>query len=172
MKRLLLLLLLFPSLVLAETSIVSHTKCVSVTPVISSGVAYAVGDNVGEEMTFTKLLRNTERSGFVTNVVITEQGTTQGADMSLVLYSSPPTLSSGTNNNLYNPNTIDNERTACVVPITTHEAWSTSGLSLANNVGCSIKAASEDVVGRLVSRGTPTYGGVGVLKVTVCVAQD
>ena len=163
--------LVLPALCYADTSIITHTRTVSVVPVVDTNI-YAAGDNVGGKLTFADMVRTQTYSGEVRSVTVTDQGG-DSASMNLILFSSDPTASTFTNNAAQAIADADLPKIICVIPVTTHYVFANNGASTAVYVGCAFELSNATTLyGALVATGTPTLDAVDALTVKLTIRQD
>ena len=163
--------LVLPALVYADTPIVTHTKTVSVVPVVDTNI-YAANDNVGGKLTFSNIVRAQVYSGEVRSVTITDLGG-DSANLNLILFNADPTATTFTNNAATDIADADLDKIVCVVPVTTHYAFADNGASTAVYVGCAFELSNATTLyGALVATGTPTLDAVDALTVKLTIRQD
>lgn len=169
MLRLLFLLLLIPSLVLADTKIQTKSTCVSISMTDTSATTYAANDNIGGELTFSNLLTDT-LSGTVTSVKIASKSAAL-LDMKLYFYKQDIS-STGADDAAYTPSDADNALTQCPVKISSVEAHADNSMAFKNNVGCTITSDRRDVTANIVADGAVVLESATDLTVEVCVLND
>lgn len=170
MKKLLALILLLPSLALADTVIETKTKTINVDLTISTS-AYASGDIVGGEFTISDALSPGAFSGILQSVVLSDDDA-EGANMKLVIFRDNPS-SLGADNAAFDPTDADLELIACVVELNSHHAFSDNGATVATNVGCAIDAdTATTLYGALVADSTPTYTATTDLSLNLTFMRD
>lgn len=163
--------LVIPALAFADTPIVTHTKTVSVVPVVDTNI-YAANDNVGGKLTFSDIVRAQVYSGEVRSVTVTDLGG-DSANLNLILFKSDPTATTFTNNAAMDIADADLDKIICVIPLTTHYVFADNGASTAVYVGCAFELSnSQTLYGALVATGTPTLDAADALTVKLTVRQD
>jgi len=176
MKRLLiLLLLLIPATACADPL---TTHCVTVSPTVDTSI-YASGDNIGGEMTFTKILPDYTGSGTIVSVEILDKAA-QAVDMDLVIFTTEPASSYGADQAVFDPADSDLGKIATVINFgsSTRFAFNDNGVKYIGSIflpvvsRTSAGALSRSLFGQLVSRGTPTFGSSSDVSVKICVAWD
>ncbi len=126
--------------------------------------AYSSGDLVGGKMTFDMSALRGDNGEVVLDSVMVQDKSTQGADLDLVLFTQDiSTETTLTDNSAFAPADADLANVAAVVSLTSHAAFSASGVSQVNDLKKPIKFGGPNddmkLYGVLVSRGTPTYSG-------------
>lgn len=162
---------LFASVSLADTVIITKTRAPSVTPVIDTNI-YAAGDAVGGKLSFTGAVKDTVKSGIISNIMITDLDK-EAADLDVIFFNADPTGTTFTNNAALDIADADLSKIVCTVSVTTDMAFADNGTSYLNNINCPFYLASGTTLyGALVARGTPTYTSVSDLVVRVGILQD
>ena len=141
------------------------TRIVTV-PGVGTG-AHASGDVGGIAFPLAELVRADGAGGIVESVVLVET-TTNGAATELWLFDKE--ITAAVDDAAHSISDGHAEWCVGVVPITSHYASALNSTSVARGVGLAFNCESgrRDLVGLLVTRGTPTYAANGVkLKVTV-----
>lgn len=145
------------------------------TPTITAG-AYSANSVIGGLLTFPNCLASTNPRGEVRAVHVYDNDK-QGQDLKLYCFDSLPTVIADTAD--FNPSAADLAKICAIVPITTHIAFTTRGLSYANNQAISVwtlDTASGALTGvlyaYLVAIGTPTYASTSSLTIRPIIIQD
>lgn len=160
-----LLSLLMPCLAFAADQVLE----ISVTPTVSSGVAYTAGDVVGSLMTIPLGSR-----ALIQDVVVSDQDV-QSGNYDIIFFSSNPSASTFTDNGALTINDADVAKAACPRGVTTQFAGTGSGLTAAAFVSCGIVSGANDskvyAVLRTNSAVTFTSTTAITVKVTVLSAS-
>ena len=143
------LLLLAASSVFAEETIITNTKVITVTPTIETS-AYAAGDVIGEEMTFSGAGRSHIKSGMVQQVTMTDLGA-EGKNVELILFDTQLANSTITDNSAFDPADADLLTAVCRITISSHSSFNDNGMSSAGNIACPVENATT-LYGILVAR--------------------
>ncbi len=174
MKKLLALFLLLPSVAFAEPG---RTKCVSATPTLTVG-AYATGQSLGTELTFTNLLRNVSGSGYVASAIISDKAA-QAVDIDLELSRSSLTGTTFTDVTAFDPADTDLSKIIMMLNFGSGSryAFADNGVKYLGGLGNAAQTPlasvpSPHLYGSLIARGAYTAASTSDLTVTVCVAQD
>lgn len=153
----------------------------SVTPTISSGVAYATGDVVGAALTFTGAASFNGGSGRVTSAVLTDRST-QAAPLELWLFQVSPTLV-GADNAAFDITDANLEAANLIgiIQFTNYFSTASGRASQGTYAGQPLGSApmhyvcgasATSIYGALAVRGTPTYGSTADLVVTLILEQE
>lgn len=171
MKKLLVLTLLLPSLLLAQTNIGS-SRVLTVTPTISTG-AYTAGDAVGGLQTLSGAGRSGIGSGLIQNIAIDDLDS-ESADIDIVVFTSNPTATTVTDNAALDINDADLSKVICVISITSDALFADNATSSLRNVGCSFRGDIETgtIYVAAVTRSTPTYTTTADLIFRYAIIQD
>lgn len=172
MKKLLLALaLLVPQGALADEIIKHQTAEVCVTPTLATAGTYAAGDVIGDEMTFTGLVRKYSEGVTISGVVITAEdnaAANNAFDQTVHIFHTT-VAGTTTDNSAFAPSDADLVNRACRIKITAADDCD----SFSTNGGCYKAAAcpiKTDINGNLYvvleSEGTPTLTDGDI---TVCL---
>ncbi len=131
---------------------------ISVTPVVSSGTAYAAGDAVGGLLSFANAVRVAAGSGVIRSLVLADKGK-QSADLDLLLFDANPGGTTVTDN--AGLTVADADLITClgVIPIPAEAYVDLADNSVASvrDIGLGFKLPSGTTLyGILVARGTPS----------------
>lgn len=176
-KLMLALALLIPQGAVADEIIKHQTAEVCVTPTLATAGTYAAGGVIGDEMTFSGLVRKYAKGATVTGVTITSEADAAGNnafDQTLHIFHTT-VAGTTTDNSAFDPTDADLLAKACRVVITAADDCD----SFADNgqcykaASCPVEAQSEgsDLFAVLESEGTPTLAD-GDISVCITVSQD
>lgn len=147
------------------------TRLVAVTPVISTAI-YAVGDQLGDLLTFASILPDADIGGTIVSVAIIDKAGTNSA-MDLFIYDRSVTLAADN----AAAATSDADALFCLGAIGFsgghYVAPGANAVATRSGVGIAVKAnAAGHLYGQLVVRAAPTYGSTSDLKVVLAVKAD
>lgn len=152
-------------------NISTQSKIISVTPVISSGVAYTANDALGDLMTFTGAT-GAKRTGVLTSLLLLDKAK-QNAQIDIVCWKSSVTATA--DNAAWAISDADNMKAQMAVSIPTTAYIDVGGSSIAVISGIAeafATDASDSLYCQMATRGTPTYGSVSDIQVTLGILQD
>jgi hypothetical protein len=138
------------------------------TPTIDTA-AYAAGDQVGGEMTFSSTAYYSGAGVEIVSAVLTDEGA-EGANMTLYLYDTNPTMDSS-DQDAYDPQDASLVDLCCKISFTNHSAFADNGVSVANNTGCICNTASQALYGYLVADEVVTFDAADALTVRISVVS-
>lgn len=166
------LTLLFIPFALADV-IITKSKVVSVTPTVSSGVAYTAGDAIGGLQTIAGAAVPEISSGVVHSIVITDLAK-QSADIDVIIFSANPSATTFTDNAALDIADADLTKVICMIQVYTHSALNDNGVSSAHGTGCVFKLAQNatTLYAALVARSTPTLASTSDITVRYGILQD
>jgi len=143
-----------------------------VTPTITAG-AYVAADVVGGALTFSNAGRFVARSGVIMSVIVVDDAAVKDA-MELWLFDTAPAAIA--DNAPFVVSAADLETCLGVIAIAAADFKdeATKAVATLKNVGLPYKlpVGSSDLIGYLVTRGTPTYTGTDNLSVRLGILQD
>ena len=169
MKRyLILLVLLFPGLVSAQT------RMVSATPTIDTS-AYAAGDSMHTAaMTFTRALKGSSKAGILVSVIVADKAA-QDIDLELWLFSTAPT-SYGAANAAFTPTDAQLLNVVAVVSFgsSARFAAADNSMKFTGSIAVPVRSTNNDgdLYGVLVARGAYQAATTGDLTVMLGIDQD
>jgi len=142
------------------------------TPTVTSGSAYASGNQVGQVLSFASATRTAAGTGSVESLIITDLSAQSGS-YDLWLFSANPTHGTYTDKtNL----TINASDIVNFIGLISFSTWSlaTSGGGVANSVpNLKFKlSAGTTLYGILITRATPTYTSTSALQLSMVISQD
>lgn len=148
------------------------------SPTITAGV-YASGQLIGGKLTFLGVFDGQVNTAEVRQVIVYDKAK-QGVSLDLILFSSDPSATTFTDNATFAVGAADLTKISTVIPISTHSAFSTNGVSYAVNISQPIfstvdattQSGRRTIYGALVSRGAPTYASTSDLTVRINIIQD
>lgn len=145
-----------------------------VTPTISSGAAYASGDVVGGQMTFTNAARVSGGSGVIQSITVLDRSQAQRASIDLVFFDRSVTIAA--DNAAFATSDADMANCLGVVSIGPYNtAWPGTPLNSVStlvNVGLPFVLNGTDLFCAAVVRATPTYTSTGDLTFSLVILQD
>lgn len=176
MKKLIALILLLPSLALAQDG---NSRIISVTPTIQAA-AYVAGDVIGGKLTFSNALQTMVGSGYLVSVTVSDLAA-QAVDLDLVVFKSDPSNTTFTENSALDIADADLSKVLTVVNL-----GSSSRFAFADNsvhhisslavplqgVSATTSGISGNLYGVLVSRGAPTFASTSDLTISIGVSRD
>lgn len=176
MKRLLFaLLLLLPSTALAQAG---RTRCVTASPTVDTGGAYATGELIGGELTFSNLLRGNVGTGYIVSVTIADKAA-QAVDLDVVISRSTLSGTTFTDQAAFDPADADLSKIIGVVNFgsSSRFAFSDNALKYVGSLALPVQSPaasspSANVYGAIVARGAYTGASASDLAVTICASQD
>lgn len=167
----LILSLLIPAIVFADTTVITSTKVVESTPTIETS-AYAAGDLVGEKITLSNVVRVVPESGVINQVVVTDLDS-ETVDLDIVFFDTDPSSTTFTDNSAFDIADTDLLNVICVVSLTTHKDFADNGISQAQNVNCPFAlAGATTIYAAIVTRSAVTYTSTSDLTLRVGILQD
>lgn len=171
MKKILTLLLsvLIPFTVHAQTVVSSKTKVISVAPTVDTN-AYSTGDLVGPKQTLTgagacsTTVGPTGLCGGIINSVTVTDLDAQSGDFDIIIFSSNPSATTFTDNAAFDIADADLPKVACVIQVTTDVLFADNGVAINQNAGCIFSAPATEgtLYAAVVVRGTETYSASGL----------
>jgi hypothetical protein len=164
-------ILLFSSLALADTTIITKSKTISVAPTVDTN-AYTSGDLVGPKQTLTSAGVAGVYTGTIQSVVITDLES-QNADFDLVIFSSDPSGTTFTDNAAFDIADADLPKVICVIQVTTNVAFADNGVVIANGNNCVFDAIASTgtIYAAAVIRSAATFTASG-LTFRYSILQD
>jgi hypothetical protein len=177
MKKLIAILLnlFFPLIALADGSVTTITKTVTVSAVPAIvAAAYGSGDLIGGKLSLSGTVVDGILSGIITSIHVDDKAS-QGADLDIVFFDADPSTTTFTDNAAFDPTDADLLKIICVVSITVDSAFADNGTSFVRNVNCPFKLTSNSaktLYAAVVSRGTPTYASATDLLLRIGILQD
>lgn len=169
-KILLLIVLLFPTLALAQ-DVVTHTKMVTNVLNIETS-QYTANDVVGELLTLTGAARTAVGSGIIGQVALTDaDGET--VDMDVIYFKANPTGTTVTDNSPLTVADADLAKIICRVSLTNHTDFVNNGFSQAQNSNCLFNSVPNSTIYAVViTRATVTFTASTDLTLITSVYQD
>lgn len=162
---------LIPSLLRADTPIITASTTISVTPEINT-VQYTSGDLLGGKQEIANAARSGIYSGVVHSVLISDLAA-QGADIDIVIFSANPTATTFTNNSALDIADADLPKIVCVIQVTNDSAFADNGVSFAAGNNCVFSLSnSTSLYSAPVVRGSPTYVSASDLTFRYSILQD
>lgn len=152
---------------------------VTAAPVVDTAIN-ASGDTLGGLLTFTGAIFASNGLAKLKAVRITDTSK-QSANVDLLLFSANPTGSTFTTNAATAIVAADLPKIVTCINITTHSAFSATGLSYARGLDEKIFSATPvsgvgqmtfTLYGALIARATPTYAATSALNVYLDIEQD
>lgn len=150
----------------------------SLTPTITA-TTYSAGQVIGGLLTWTAALDGNNPHGEVRSVFVYDSDK-QGKNLVLYLFRAIP--STVTDTTTFDPSAADLVKICGVVPITTHYAFTTRGISYAENQAVSVWSTSPslsaigenigNLYGYLVATETPAYSTTSSLTIRPVIIQD
>lgn len=147
-----------------------NAKFVSATPVVSNGVAYTAGDQVGGVQTIAGALRQkrgdkTNNSAYLQTITMLDKADQAAAQFDIMFFNASPTVASTDNGAI---DITDAEVLAkCIGTVTIATTdWVDTGnqkVATKNNIGLLIEGDIVDIYALAITRGTPTYGSTSDL---------
>jgi len=142
-----------------------HCYTVPVYPVLTVAGAYISGDYVGTSataMTFTNAVRVTGGSGVIESAVLIDKAV-QSASLELWLFDTAPTPPA--DNAAWTISDGDVLQCIGIITFQTYYASALNSVSIAKGLGITFNAnaATRDIYGCFVTRGTPTYASLDLL---------
>lgn len=153
---------------------------VTAAPVVSTAGAYSAGHDIGGLLTFTGAIFASNGLAKLKAVRITDTSK-QSANVDLLLFSANPTGSTFTARSATAIVAADLPKIVTCINITTHSAFSATGLSYARDLDTKIFSATPasgvgqmtfTLYGALIARATPTYAATSALNVYLDIEQD
>lgn len=174
MKRLLLFgLCLLPAVASAQS-----VNCVSASPTVDTGGAYADGELIGGELTFSNLFRSAVGSAHVTGVTIADKAG-QAVDLRLVLSRASLSGTTFTDQAAFDPADADLSKILAVLSFDSSArfAFSDNGIKHLSSLAVPVQSPttathSRHLYGALIAGGAYTGASASDLTVTVCAIQD
>lgn len=141
-----------------------------VTPTVSTSPAYTAKDCVGGLMTFSNAVRSSGGSGTLMAVQVVDKDQ-EMKDVDLVLFDR--SITATTDNAVFDP--TDAELANCIgwVPLGVgmYADFNDNSLLSVNSVGLDFVLNGTDLIGQLVTRGTPTFSATSDIVVTLTIWQ-
>lgn len=174
MRKFLLLIALFiTNIASADVVVINKTRQVEATPTISTS-AYASGDLIGTKMTLTGATSASVPNGTIVSVELIDKDA-EAANVEVVFFDANPSNTTFTDNAAFAPTDADAANIICVREVQKHFAFSTNGVSEAQNMApCPfyLGGTNTTIYAAIVSRGTPTYTSTSDLTLRVGIFQD
>ena len=168
-------LLLFPVECLAQPG---KTKCVTASPTVDTGGAYASGELIGGELTFTNILDKNVGSAHITSISIADKAS-QAIDLDLEISRSSLTGTTFTDQAALDIADADLSKIIAIVSFGSAQrfAFADNGLKYLGSLALAVQTPnastpSGTLYGAVIARGAYTGASASDLAVTVCVAQD
>lgn len=148
----------------------TYRREVSKTPTISTSI-YASGDAISTIQTLSNILRQSDQSGVLRQVVIADADA-QSAALDIVFFASQ--ISGGTDNAAFAPSEADVKESVGHISVAASDYAALGSRSVAT-VDASLDIQlenSRNLYFQIVSRGTPTYTGTDNLKIRLIFELD
>lgn len=154
-----------------------NCKTIRVTPVISSGVAYAAGDQIGTLMEFVGAFDGSSGSCTIEDITVVD-GSSQNAQMDLFFFGENPT--NAVADNAAASISDADMKAMCLgsvnIPAANYAATALNTIATVRGVNLQVqqinKYKAKSVWVLAVSRGTPTYTSVSDLTFGIAISQD
>ncbi len=150
------------------------TKSFTVTPTITSGTAYAAGEDIGGLITIASFGRSffsgNGGSGLIQSVVLTD-ASAQNASVDIVFFASDPSNTTFTDHSALSIAAADLTKAIGVVHLSDYTTASTS-IGQAQNLAIPFVLSATTAYVAIICRGTPTYTSTSALSLIVNVLQD
>jgi hypothetical protein len=145
MKKLLLLLILIPTILTAQTT---QRKFVTIDVEVTGIDAtpdYSANDLMGDKLTISPVARYGINSGRIQQVVISDKEALS-VNKTVWFFSSDPTNITFTDNGAFSIVDTDIEKVLCAIPITTHQVATASSIGYATNQGCAFSLSNTQTL--------------------------
>lgn len=153
-----------------------NQRVLKVTPTISSGSAYAIGDSVGGLQTFTDAVSSVGGLLLVTSIVLVEETDGNESPIDVVFFSDNPndvnTVTA--DNSAVDINENDADKIAGYIPIQNAEYISLTSCSVASKIEdfiIGLANDTKDLYVLLVTRDAQTYTGTDHLTLIINVQE-
>lgn len=152
-----------------------HITTITMTPIVSSGVAYATGDNVGALMQFAGAARVTDGHGVVHTVTLTDLGK-QDIATDVIIFSQNPTATTFTDNSPMDIADADLPKICGIVKIAAsdYSDFNDNSAACIRSAGVTfdLVAGNQTLYACLVTRGAPTYTSTSDITLKLGILQD
>jgi hypothetical protein len=152
-----------------------NTKVVRVTPTVDTGV-YANGDVIGGVQTLTSAMRKSGGTGILQSVLVKDNsGTPQNSELDLFIFDTPTLAGTYTDQAAFSLHDDDVENLLARIKINGYDYETIGGIGTTEPklVNAAVEAVGSANLGLvIVSGGTPTYSGSGVLSFDLGFLRD
>lgn len=165
--------MLFSSTAFADTSIITNSRVITLTPAIQTS-AYATGDLIGGKQLLANASRGFTGSGVISHIAVTDKDAIN-AEFDLVFFSSDPSASTFTENGSLSINDNDLIKRICTINISSssYTSYPTNSSSDSLNNNCVFKTlGSTNAYLAVIIRSSATYLSTSSLTFRIGILQD
>lgn len=160
----------------SPTLIGGSTHTCEVTPVVSSGVAYTAGDQVGGLITLAGAAGNIYRTATLLDVVVIDKSK-QNAALTVILFDELPTVVSADNDPIDVSDAEMADKAKATFPLAAADYTSLANNSIADRGLAYARAITSrsqngNLYALITTSGTPTYTSTSDLVLSFTFAQD